>query len=75
MVAIYRGAWGGQAERGSPAADVRWSGARRREVLRAREEFCRLFFDDRVPADSARGLREYFLRFGVLARREAGRAV
>ena len=26
------------------AADPRWAGHRRREVLRAREDFCRLFF-------------------------------
>jgi hypothetical protein len=30
-------------------ADNRWAGHRRREVLRSREEFCRLFFDDTVP--------------------------
>jgi len=51
------------------AADDRWRGSRRREILRAREEFCRLFFDDQVPADSARGLRSYFLRFAVAARK------
>lgn len=46
------------------AADDRWRGPRRREVLRAREEFCRLFFGD-PPAGSARGLQEYFLRFAT----------
>ena len=51
------------------AADERWRGPRRREILRAREEFCRLFFDPDVPAGSARGLSDYFLRFAVLARR------
>lgn len=51
------------------AADERWRGSRRREILRAREEVCRLFFDDHPPADSSRGLREYFLRFAVAARR------
>lgn len=50
-------------------ADDRWRGHRRREILRAREEFCRLFFDDDVPENSARGLSDYFLRFAVLARR------
>ena len=51
------------------AQDDRWRGPRRREILHAREEFCRLFFDADPPADSARGLREYFLRFAILARR------
>lgn len=50
------------------AADARWRGPRRREILRAREEFCRLFFDENVPLDSARGLRRYFLQFAVAAR-------
>ncbi|MGH7573391.1 MAG: hypothetical protein ACREMK_16345 [Gemmatimonadota bacterium] len=50
------------------AADERWRGPRRREILRAREEVCRLFFDDTTPGSSARGLREYFLRFAVAAR-------
>jgi len=51
------------------AADERWRGPRRREILRAREEVCRLFFDDEAPVGSSRGLREYFLRFAVAARR------
>lgn len=51
------------------AGDDRWRGARRREVLRAREEFCRLFHDGAVPPESARGLQSYFLGFAVLARR------
>jgi hypothetical protein len=50
------------------AADERWRGPRRREVLRAREEFCRLFFDPTTPADSAEGLSRYFLAFAVAAR-------
>ena len=49
-------------------ADDRWAGPRRREILRAREEFCRLFFDDNVPENSAAGLRRYFLAFAVAAR-------
>jgi hypothetical protein len=53
------------------AADDRWRGARRREILRAREEFCRVFFDPDVPAASAGGLRRYFLAFAVAARRQA----
>jgi hypothetical protein len=51
------------------AADSRWRGARCREILRAREEFCRLFFDEDVPPGSASGLRDYFLHFAVAARR------
>jgi hypothetical protein len=50
------------------ATDPRWRGARRREILRAREEFCRLFFDDGVPDNSAVGLRRYFLAFAVAVR-------
>jgi len=50
------------------AADERWKGPKRREILRAREEFCRVFFDENVPAESARGLRRYFLAFATAAR-------
>lgn len=53
------------------AADPRWRGPRRREVLRAREEFCSCVLADR-PAESATGLRRYFLAFAVLARGAAG---
>ena len=52
------------------AADNRWRGARRREILRARSEFCRLFFDDSVSPDSAAGLSPYFL-LAIAARRHA----
>jgi hypothetical protein len=57
------------------AADERWRGPRLREVLRAREEFCRLFFDPHVPADSAAGLSRYFLAFAVAARRNRNTGV
>ena len=50
------------------ARDERWRGPRRREILRAREEFVRLFFGDSTDA-SIEGLRRYFLAFAVLARR------
>ena len=53
------------------AADERWRGPRRREILRAREEFCRLFYDDSVSPNSVRGLRRYFLAFAVAARRRS----
>jgi hypothetical protein len=49
--------------------DDRWRGHRRREILRAREEFCRLFFEVSVQAGAADTLSAYFLRFAVLARR------
>ena len=51
------------------ATDRRWSGHRRREILRAREEFCRLFFDPSVSPHSAAGLNRYFLAFARAARR------
>lgn len=50
------------------ARDERWRGSRLREILRAREEFCRLFFDEDVAPDSASGLNRYFLHFATLAR-------
>jgi hypothetical protein len=50
------------------ASDRRWHLARRREVLRAREEFCRLFYSDDVHPGSAEGLRRYFLAFATAAR-------
>jgi hypothetical protein len=50
------------------SADGRWRGHRLREIRRAREEFCRLFFDEDVPEGSADGLRRYFLAFAVAAR-------
>jgi len=53
------------------ATDPRWQGARRREILRAREEFCRLFHAADVPPASADGLRRYFLAFAVAARTRA----
>ena len=51
------------------AADRRWRGLRRREMLRGREEFCRLFFADDAPAGSAASLSAYFLQFAMAARR------
>jgi hypothetical protein len=52
------------------ARDDRWRGHRRREILRSREEFCRLF-DDHPSPGAARTLSDYFLRFAVLARRRS----
>lgn len=54
------------------AADGRWRGPPRREILRAREEFCRLFFDAGVSPRSAAGLERYFLAFARAARRATG---
>jgi hypothetical protein len=51
------------------ATDSRWTLSRRREVLRAREEFCRLFYDPEIRPGSADSLRRYFLAFAVAARR------
>lgn len=53
------------------AGDDRWRGPRRREILRAREEFCRLFFDNACPPGAVATLRDYFLQFAVLARRRS----
>lgn len=50
------------------ASDVRWHGHRCQEILRAREEFCRLFFDPDVTPESAERLRRYFFGFGHAAR-------
>jgi hypothetical protein len=50
------------------AADDRWRGARRREVLRAREEFCALFFSNAAVADSEPRIRKYFFQFAIAAR-------
>lgn len=55
------------------AADGRWRDGRRREVLRAREEFCRLFFDPTTRPDSAEGLRRYFLAFAFAVAARIGR--
>ena len=53
------------------ATDPRWSVHRRREILRAREEFCRIFHDPDVAEHSAEGLGRYFLAFAVHARMRA----
>ena len=55
------------------ATDPRWRGARRREILRGREEFCRLFFDPQVAPSSAAGLRRYFLHFAAAANKDRQR--
>lgn len=53
------------------AADPRWRGFRRREILRAREEACGILFSEEVPAAVIQSLQRYFLQFAVLARQPA----
>jgi len=53
------------------ATDPRWRLHQRREILRAREQFCRVFYDDRAEPDLANYLSRYFLQFAVAARRAA----
>lgn len=57
------------------AADDRWRGARRRELLRARSEFCSLFWVDAdMHPGAAVSLSRYFLHFALAARMATGRA-
>jgi len=51
------------------ATDPARTPTQRREILRAREQFCRVFFDDTAEADLAPYLSRYFLQFAVAARR------
>lgn len=51
------------------ASDPRWKLHQRREILRAREQFCRVFFDETAEPDLAAYLSKYFLQFAVAARR------
>jgi hypothetical protein len=51
------------------AADERWRGHRRREVLRVREEFCALVLSGESGSEQAKSLERYFLHFGLLSRR------
>lgn len=50
------------------AMDPRWSGPRRREILRAREYFCRVCFGDDAEPDAGDYLSRYFLQFATAAR-------
>ena len=54
------------------ATDVRWKGPKRREILRAREQFCALLFATTPTAGDAAFLEAYFLQFAVAARRARG---
>ena len=51
------------------ANDDRWRGARRREILRARELFCEAALSIDVPQSDRDSLSRYFLHFAVAARR------
>lgn len=53
------------------AADERWRGPRRREVLRAREYVCGILFGETAEPGAAEFVRKYFLQFAVAARRAA----
>lgn len=53
------------------AQDARWRGARRREILRAREQFCAAILADEFDQRDAESLSRYFLHFAVKARRES----
>lgn len=50
------------------ATDPRRTEPQRREVLRAREQFCRVFFDETAEPGLADFLRRYFLEFAIAAR-------
>lgn len=50
------------------AADDRWRGPRRREVLRARESFCEVVLGDRVGQADLNSLSKYFLQFAMAVR-------
>ena len=50
-------------------SDPRWKLHQRREILRAREQFCRIFFDETAEPDLASYLSKYFLQFALAARR------
>ena len=53
--------------------DQRLTARGRREILRAREQFCRVFFDDTSESDLAEYLQKYFLQFAMAARAGSGR--
>jgi hypothetical protein len=50
------------------AADERWRGPRRREILRAREYTCAVVLGSAAAADDPAFLKKYFLHFAVAAR-------
>jgi hypothetical protein len=54
------------------ASDPRWKLHQRREILRAREQFCRVFYDETAEPDLGSYLSKYFLQFAIAARSQAG---
>lgn len=50
------------------ATDPRWSLPRRREILRAREQFCEVVLGSAIASASAEGLQRYFLAFATAVR-------
>ena len=52
------------------ATDERWRGNRRKEILRTREYFCRVFLDPTVESDAGEYLRKYFMYFALVARHD-----
>jgi hypothetical protein len=52
------------------AADARWRGPKRREILRARELFCELVLATESMASETASQRRYYLAFAVAARRQ-----
>lgn len=53
------------------AADPRWAGPRRKEILRAREVTCDYLAGDNDYRSAAESLDRYFAAFAVLARQNA----
>jgi hypothetical protein len=53
------------------ATDPRRTVQQRREVLRTREQFCRVFFDEEAESDLQDYLRRYFLQFATAARTQS----
>ena len=51
------------------ATDPRWKLHQRREILRAREQFCRVFYDGTAEPDLPSYLSKYFLQFAIASRR------
>lgn len=56
-------------------ADPRWKNHRLKELTRLREVICDELYNDAPEFVQASDLRQYFLYFGILARREQDKAV
>lgn len=51
------------------AADPRWRGPRRREILRAREVICDRFYGENEYHTDDASLQKYFLQFAMASRK------